>query len=63
MIGEHHLTVQELINLLKKLDSKDILIVNRLGNLSIVRAERLHGFINMFEGISVEDRLELYDEN
>lgn len=63
MIGDNHLTVETLMEILKKLNPTDILIVNRIGNLSIVRIERLHGFINMIEGTPVQDRLELYDDN
>lgn len=63
MTGDNHLTVEVLVEILKKLDPKDILVVNRVGNLSIVRTDRLYGFIDMLEGTLAEDRLDLYDDN
>lgn len=63
MTGDNHLTVEVLMEILKKLDPKDILVVNRVGNLSIVRTDRLYGFIDMLEGTLAEDRLDLYDDN
>lgn len=63
MTGDNHLTVEVLMEILKKLDPKDILVVNRVGNLSIVRTDRLYGFIEMLEGTLAEDRLDLYDDN
>ena len=47
---EHSISVGQLKELLGLLEDDDVLIPNRVANLTIIRADAYIGFINLLEG-------------
>lgn len=56
----HNITVSQLALLLEKLDNDDVLVINRVSNLSIERDGKYVGFINLLEG---HQEVDFYEED